>query len=100
MLDLIKKVFSEVTRLYSLLDYTKFTLLVFSEDKIDLDVPQNVNVIQLLQASYPVEYKDMIILVRPDSYIESTSKIDNYSLKDFFNSSNINLPSWERMISG
>lgn len=91
---------NEVTRLYSLLDYTKFTLLVFSEVEVKLDVPGDIKVIQLFQPSYPVEYKDMIILVRPDSYIESTSKIENYSLKDFFNSSNINLPSWERMISG
>ena len=66
------------TRLYSLLDYTKFTLIIFSDFELDLKFPEFVKVIQI----YPktgqkhfwtndVRYKNQAILVRPDSYIHS-----------------------------
>lgn len=65
-------------RLYSLLDYKKFTLLIFSEYKKSLSVAECINVIQILptqnetgywtKSSY---YSGMQILVRPDAYIQS-----------------------------
>ena len=71
------------TRLYSLLDYTQFTLLVFGDAKVDLNVPEFVKVIQIDTAKstegYWAEtspYVNQAILVRPDSYIESVASLD------------------------
>ena len=71
------------TRLYSLLDYTKFVLLIFSDDKVDLKLPDFVKVIQIYsnkrQTSYwtnNFHYINQAILVRPDSYIESFAPLD------------------------
>ena len=66
-------------RIYSLLDYTQFTLLVFSKSKLDhKPLPAFVQVIHI----YPEEcelgywasntpYTNHVVLVRPDSYIEA-----------------------------
>ncbi|MDF1758971.1 MAG: FAD-binding protein [Coxiellaceae bacterium] len=66
------------TRVYSLLDYTQFTLLVFSDAAIKLNVSDGVNVIQIYSRCTPNVYwtKDQpytgqAVLVRPDAYIES-----------------------------
>ncbi|MFZ2314441.1 MAG: FAD-binding protein [Gammaproteobacteria bacterium] len=71
------------TRLYSLLDYTKFTLLIFGDSEVNLNLPKFVNVIQIYskkyQASYwtdSSQYINQAILVRPDSYIESSVTLD------------------------
>lgn len=71
------------TRLYSLLDYTKFTLFIFGDDEISLNVPEFINVIQIHskkeQTGYwtnSIQYIDQAILVRPDSYIESCAPLD------------------------
>lgn len=71
------------TRLYSLLDYSCFTLLVFAETELELHPPKFINVIQI----YPSQreaglwkqngpYSNQAILVRPDSYIESSVSLD------------------------
>lgn len=65
------------TRLYSLLDYTKFTLLVFGDLKKNLNVPEFVNVIQIKDDSV---YANQAILVRPDSYIHSVGRLDQMEL--------------------
>lgn len=74
---------SEKTRLYSLLDYTKYSLVVFSDSDLNLDLPDNVQLIQLGSQddlwSSNSGYSDMAILVRPDSYIEKADKIENVS---------------------
>jgi len=68
------------TRIYSLLDYTKFTLLVFSEVDVEIQLPEFVQMIHI----YPndikncywttnKQYNNQIVLVRPDSYIEDTA---------------------------
>lgn len=61
-----------VTRLYSLLDYSKYTLFVFGEPAEDytneLVIPDYV---QLVHIGRTVTYVDLAILVRPDSYIQS-----------------------------
>lgn len=66
-------------RLYSLLDYSRFTLLVFCAEPVALSVPESVRVIQIhpkkAGLDYCVEdspYTHQAILVRPDSYIESS----------------------------
>jgi 2-polyprenyl-6-methoxyphenol hydroxylase-like FAD-dependent oxidoreductase len=71
------------TRLYSLLDYTRFTLLIFGECNLEPKLPAYVKVIQILpgksRAGYSTEsspYRNQAILVRPDSYIESSTPID------------------------
>jgi 2-polyprenyl-6-methoxyphenol hydroxylase-like FAD-dependent oxidoreductase len=71
------------TRLYSLLDYTRFTLLIFGDIEIDFHPPKFINVIQIYprqrEEGYwtPSEhYTNQAILVRPDSYIESSASLD------------------------
>jgi len=71
------------TRLYSLLNYTQFTLLIFGECKVDLNLPEYVKLIQIFpeefRDGYWTEnspYKNQAVLVRPDSYIESLTALD------------------------
>lgn len=72
------------TRLYSLLNYTKYTLLIFGDDELALNLPPFVNVIQIYsnksQTNYwsdNIYYLNQAILVRPDSYIDSSVSLDN-----------------------
>jgi 2-polyprenyl-6-methoxyphenol hydroxylase-like FAD-dependent oxidoreductase len=67
-------------RLYSLLDYTKFTLILFSGEKRDLTTPEFVKVIQIYPNNHHAnywtnnsQYMNQAVLVRPDSFIESTA---------------------------
>lgn len=71
------------TRLYSLLKYTHFTLLVFGDQKVELETPDFIQVLQI--HSHETEdgywaknspYHNQAILVRPDSYIHSTASSD------------------------
>ncbi|KGP64103.1 hypothetical protein EP47_08130 [Legionella norrlandica] len=71
------------TRLYSLLDYTKFTLLLFGDQKLIRNLPEFVKVIQIYSNKYQAEYWtnspqyiNQAILVRPDSYIEASAPLD------------------------
>ncbi|OEK08280.1 hypothetical protein A8C32_02145 [Flavivirga aquatica] len=82
----------EKNRLYTLLDYTKFTLLYFSDQKIDLELPDFVKLIQIHSNDSKHElwtesehYKNQIVLVRPDSYIESLGPLSETDslIKDF-----------------
>ncbi len=68
------------TRFYSLLNYSKYTLVVFSDNKLNLIIPEFIQVIQVSSdrnhGDYWAEgtpYLDQAILVRPDSHIESIS---------------------------
>lgn len=67
------------TRLYSLLDYTQFTLLVFGGYEIDLNPPEFVKVIPIYSTpcreywTHSLHYTNQAILVRPDSYIEASA---------------------------
>lgn len=89
----------EKKRLYSLLDYTKFTVLYFSDQKINLELPDFAKLIQIhpdsSQQGFWTEskyYKDQIIVVRPDSYIESAgalSEVDSL-INDLMNKYSIN----------
>jgi 2-polyprenyl-6-methoxyphenol hydroxylase-like FAD-dependent oxidoreductase len=82
------------TRLYSQLDYTKFNLLVFGDCKIDQKLPDYVKVTQIITNKEQIEaardgsarkaplftdckqYENQAVLVRPDSYIQSTAPLD------------------------
>lgn len=71
------------TRLYSLLDYTHFTLLIFGDCQVELNFLEFVNIIQIypqkVGEGYWAEnspYKNQAVLVRPDSYIESSASLD------------------------
>jgi 2-polyprenyl-6-methoxyphenol hydroxylase-like FAD-dependent oxidoreductase len=63
----------EKTRLYSLLDYTRFTLLIFGDFEASLDLPKFVKVLKMESNTH---YQNQAILVRPDSYIEATAPLD------------------------
>ncbi|MCE3045481.1 FAD-binding protein [Legionella sp. 16cNR16C] len=67
------------TRIYSLLDYRKFTLLVFGNQVISPDLQEEVNCIQIYSTNQDdgywtssSPYNNQVILVRPDAYIESS----------------------------
>lgn len=71
------------TRIYSLLDYSSFTLLVFSENEVDVVAPEFVHVVPIFPRKRQVgrwttsgHYTDQAILVRPDSYIASSAALD------------------------
>lgn len=65
------------TRVYSLLDYRFFTLLIFGDCQVELDLPPFVKVIQINEEASP--YTNQIILVRPDSYIAMSSSLTDVS---------------------
>lgn len=65
-------------RLYSLLNYTKFTLIIFSDERIDLAIPEFVKVIQIYPKKHHenywtnnIQYINQAVIVRPDSFIAS-----------------------------
>jgi 2-polyprenyl-6-methoxyphenol hydroxylase-like FAD-dependent oxidoreductase len=79
------------TRLYSLLDYARFTLLVFGEGEADLNLNLNLNLnlpafVKVIRihpkrgcVGFSAEncpYADQVLLVRPDSYIAASSPLD------------------------
>lgn len=77
-------------RLYSLLDYTQHTLLLFGERKPSLTLPKFVKVIHIspnkCREGYWAErspYADQAILVRPDSYIESSTPLDQVDTQNW-----------------
>ena len=67
----------EKTRLYSLLNYQFYTLLIFGDIKFNFKAPEFIKVISLCSNSNQSDcwaenttYVDQIILVRPDTYID------------------------------
>jgi len=72
------------TRLYSLLDYTKYTLLTFGDQKTNISLPDFVSSIHInlndnVNDEYWTDcsaYKEQAILVRPDSYIQAAVSLD------------------------
>lgn len=63
----------ERARLYSLLNYAKFTLLLFGEGGPELESTEVLNVIQVQSTGSP--YENQAILVRPDSYIAAVAPL-------------------------
>ncbi|ADP12602.1 putative monooxygenase [Erwinia sp. Ejp617] len=64
-------------RIYTLLDYRFFTLLVFGNSKVRLDLPSFVRVMHIDEEMSP--YRQQIILVRPDAYIAVSSSLSDIS---------------------
>ncbi len=62
-------------RIYSKLDYTRFTLLVCGEAAVDIDAPEFVNVLRVKDSPYA----NQILLVRPDSYIAALFPLNSLS---------------------
>lgn len=63
------------TRLYSLLDYSKYTLLLFGEEKT-VPVPPSTDTLNVLRVTgVDSPYANLAVLVRPDSYIASVTPI-------------------------
>lgn len=83
----------EKIRLYSLLDYTRFTLLIFGELEIDCSLPEFIKVIRFRQDQNEVDhwttgsqYANQAILVRPDSYLDSSASLNDQSeIANLFN---------------
>ncbi|ATZ11574.1 FAD-binding protein [Erwinia amylovora] len=63
------------TRIYTLLDYRFFTLLVFGDSKVTLNMPSFVKVMHIDEEMSP--YRQLIMLVRPDSYIAVSSSLSD-----------------------
>ena len=59
-------------RIYSRLDYAKFTLLIGGELPEKLELPEYVNVIRIAGDS---PYADRAVLVRPDGYLAAISSL-------------------------
>lgn len=75
--DFLLRKGNEETRLYSLLNYEKFTLLCFSEETIDIELPEFVQLITVRMTPSEIEfwseseyYQHQVVLVRPDAYIQ------------------------------
>ena len=73
----------KLNRLYSLLDYTKFTLLYFGNEKLNLELPSYIKLIQIYSTdsiqNYWTDnnyYKNQVVIVRPDTYIELTGDLN------------------------
>ncbi len=68
---------TRATRIYSLLDYARFTLILFGEGEINFEIPKSTQVLRIHRGkrgggywSRECPYVDQAILVRPDSYIQ------------------------------
>lgn len=77
-------------RLYTLLDYSKFTLLCFGHHKQELVLPDFIKLVEIhsLDSNHPLRtsceiYMGKAVLVRPDSYIESIGELS--SVNDVIN---------------
>ncbi|EOW9101842.1 FAD-binding protein [Vibrio cholerae] len=77
MWDFVLNQGTEITRLYSLLNYARWTLFLFSDDECVVDVPPHVHVIRIGTQSENAQhwtrhapYPGQAVLVRPDAYIE------------------------------
>ena len=74
------------SRLYKLLNYDKFTLLIVndSESEVTVDVPKNVNFIRVSTNrdikglwTDSREYSNQALLIRPDGYIQGVTSVEN-----------------------
>jgi len=88
---------SKKTRIYSLLNYAQFALLIFGEDQPRLDLPDFIQVIRISEEPCEVgfwtkhsPYKDQALVVRPDSTIALSIPLDQvestFSSPTFINS--------------
>jgi hypothetical protein len=96
---------SRETRIYSLLDYSRFTLLVFGEQSIDSDLPQFVQVIRIrsqrCDSGFWAEdspYENRLILVRPDAYIAAPSLAGQIGLSSWMQQSPVSACEPERQL--
>lgn len=74
------------TRLYSLLDYTRFILFIFGDCESDLHLPEYVKIIHIYSHKWQTgywtnnsQYINQALLVRPDSYIHACVPINKIS---------------------
>lgn len=86
---------AKISRLYSLLDYATYTLLIFDGNDVECEVPPFVKVIRINSNEHAQGYRttnlsfsNQAVLVRPDSYIASViplSKLGslNYETSDY-----------------
>jgi len=77
------------TRLYSLINYQQFSLVVCSEKPLTLSLPKQINLIEVMSkatsnhySSSDNPYKDQAILVRPDGYIANACKATKQAIAD------------------
>lgn len=72
------------TRLYSLLDYRKYTLLICGDVDIDMELPDYIHCLSVKPNESKVGYWSKLtpydgqaLLIRPDSYIEDKTTVHN-----------------------
>lgn len=75
----------EGARIYSRLDYARFTLLVFSEREPGWTPPEYVKVIRIAPRAAETPYAHQAVLVRPDAYIAAASPLDQVTPAFFEN---------------
>ncbi len=75
----------EKTRIYSLLSYSKYTLLIFGDLEREWDLPAYIQIIPIKSErsengywTSSRDYIDQAILVRPDSYIACSANFDQF----------------------
>lgn len=86
------------TRLYSLLSYAHYTLLIFGECETKFELPESIKVIRIsfedtvkdtvndITENFwtkEAPYQNQAILIRPDSYIDSMYTLDQLKTHDF-----------------
>jgi len=71
----------EDTRIYSLLDYARFSLLVFGDDPVKTPLPAFVTVIRI-PSQRGLPYENQQLLVRPDGYIAASAPLGESIFKD------------------
>lgn len=74
------------SRIYSKLEYTNYTLLVFDQTEFSIQLPKYIKKIQIHTESSEESiwthyqyYRGLIVLVRPDSYIQDFSYVKDRS---------------------
>lgn len=74
---------SSKTRLYSILKYNQYTLLIFGQAHVEVKLPKFVHVIKISRDrvdlgywAVDTPYDNQAILVRPDSYIQSVTPLN------------------------
>lgn len=77
-------------RVYSLLDYSRFTLFIFSDEEVSEKLPDSIKLIYIRNSKHSDEfwvqesiYKNQAVLVRPDSYICQSINITELNSKKF-----------------
>ncbi|MBG60397.1 MAG: hypothetical protein CMJ16_08065 [Peredibacter sp.] len=81
---------AEKTRLYSLLDYRKYTLLICGDVELPMHLPERINCLKVKSFrnnggywSKTAPYHGQALLIRPDSYIEYSISLEKVTYSEY-----------------